>query len=258
MSLRQAALLMEGALRKELIILKRYYANTLGGLVLTFLFFVGMLFGGRAVAPGFMSSSTDALVVGYFYWTLATSAFEGTASAMTDEAQWGTLEQLLITSLGTRWVVISLTVSTLLSSFLFGVVTLVLILAVSGVTVSIDLLTVVPVLLVATLPAVGLGFLTGGLVLLFKRIGNLLQVGRFLFGGLIAVPLTVTGAELLPLTFSSHVIQRVMTQGVGITDLSMETVGVLLATSFGYLAVGYVGFYLLEQKAKQQGVLGHY
>ena len=67
-------------------------------------------------------------------------------------------------------------------------VTLAVMLFVTGRTLALDPLTVVPIATLAVAPAVGVGFVFGGLAIRFKRIENAFQLVQFVFIGLIAAP----------------------------------------------------------------------
>jgi ABC-2 type transport system permease protein len=76
---------------------------------------------------------------------------------------------------------------------------------VSGRWLNLDPLTVVPLVMLAVAPIVGLGFLMGGLALLYKRVENLFGIITFGFVGLITAPVEQFELlKLLPLAQGSH------------------------------------------------------
>jgi len=131
--------------------------------------------------------------------------------------------------------------------------------AVTGRWLAVDPLTVLPVAALALAPAVGIGFVFGGLAIRFKRIENAFQLVQFLLIGLIAAP--VADYPLLkwaPLAQGSQLLQTAMTEGVRLWEFPPAELGVLVATAVGYLAVGYAAFHYCQRWARREGVMGHY
>lgn len=247
------------SLRKTFILLVRYPVNTISQFGTIVIFFLLLFYGGRAVAPATLADSLSGLIVGYLLWTLALTAYSGLSWSITREAQWGTLEQLFMSPLGFGRVMAIKTVVNLLESALWGVATLAIMLLVTGRTLALDPLTVVPVTALAVAPAVGIGFVFGGLAIRFKRIENVFQLLQFVFIGLIAAPVgQYPVLKWLPLAEGSHLLRRAMADGVSITAMDPSDLGVLLVTAVGYLLVGYVVLQYCQRWARREGVMGHY
>lgn len=247
------------SLRKTIILLVRYPVNTLSQFGTILLFFVILFYTGRALAPAAMSDSLSGLIVGYLLWTLSLTAYSGLSWAVTREAQWGTLEQLFMSPLGFGAVMVIKTVVNLCESLLWGVVTLAVMLFVTGRTLALDPLTVVPIAALAVAPAVGVGFVFGGLAIRFKRIENAFQLVQFVFIGLIAAPVDQYPLlKWLPLAEGSHLLTRAMADGVSVVAMNPTDLGILLATAVGYLLVGYVVLQYCQRWARREGVMGHY
>ncbi|HKL29693.1 MAG TPA: ABC transporter permease [Natrialbaceae archaeon] len=245
--------------RKRLLLLVRYPVNTISTLGALVMVFVIIFYGGKAVAPAAISDTIEGIIVGYFLWTMALSAYQGLSWNVTREAQWGTLEQLFMSPFGFGRVMLAKTVVNLLESFLWGSVTLAAMLLVTGRSLSIDPLTLVPLGILALAPAVGVGFLLGGLAIRFKRIENVFEIVQYLFVGFIAAPIgTYPLLKWLPLAQGSQLLQRAMNDGVALWNLPAGELGVLVATAVGYLAIGFVAFTYCQRWARREGVMGHY
>ena len=247
------------SLRKTLVLLVRYPVNTISQFGTIAILFVFLFYGGQAVAPSTLNDSLSGLIVGYLLWTLSLTAYSGLSWSITREAQWGTLEQLFMSPLGFGRVMAIKTVVNLLESALWGMVMLTIMLLVTGQDLALDPLTVIPIVVLTIAPAVGIGFVFGGLAIRFKRVENVFQLMQFVFVGLIAAPIgSYPLLKWLPLTKGSQLLTRAMGDGVSIMAMPVDDFGVLLVTAVGYLLVGYVVLQYCQRWARQEGVMGHY
>jgi ABC-2 type transport system permease protein len=247
------------ALRKRILLMVRYPVNFVSDLANMLILFAAMFYGGRAVAPAAISNTIEGIIVGYLLWTLAMSAFSGLSWSVTREAQWGTLEQLFMSPFGFGPVMFAKTVVNVLVSFLWGAITLVFMMALTGEWLTVDPLTLIPLGLLAVAPALGIGFALGGLAIRFKRIENVFQIMQFVFIGLIAAPVAEYPLlKWVPMAQGSQLMQTAMKDGVALWTLPAAELGVLVATAVGYLAVGYAAFHYCQRWARREGVMGHY
>lgn len=245
--------------RKRLALLVRYPVNTLSQLGTVVVYFVILFYAGQTLAPTAMSESLSGLIVGYLLWTVSLVAYSGLSWSVTREAQWGTLEQLFMSPLGFGAVMIIKTLVKLIEALLWGVVTLAVMLFVTGRSLALDPFTVLPIGVLAVAPAVGIGFVFGGLAIRFKRIENAFQLVQFVFIALIAAPLSsYPFLQWLPLAQGSYLLQRSMADGVSITAMSLGELAVLVVTAVGYLFAGYAVFQYCQRWARREGLMGHY
>jgi len=118
---------------------------------------------------------------------------------------------------------------------------------------------VLPLGVLALAPAVGVGFVVGGLAIRFKRIENAFQLVQFLFVGLIAAPVAEYPLlKWLPLAQGSQLLRTAMQDGAALWQLPAAELGILAVTGVGYLAVGYASFHYCQHWARREGVMGHY
>ncbi|WP_231183996.1 ABC transporter permease [Haladaptatus sp. DYF46] len=256
--------LFAAVLRKRAYLLARYPMNTLAQIVTVYLFFAAIFFGGKAAAgsiggAGALSDTFGGLIVGWFLWTMALTAYFSLASSVTQEAQWGTLEQLYMSPYGFGSVMAASVVAYLLESMLWGAIILPLMLVTTGQSLAVDLLTVVPIVVLTLLPVVGIGFVFAGLALLYKRIENLSQLMQFVLIGLIAAPIADSEPlRYLPLVQGSSMLQRAMQGGVRLWQFPASDLAVLVVTAVGYCLLGFYAFKRAARRARRMGVLGHY
>lgn len=252
-------LFFKATLYKSLTLMRRYYVDTASRVVTVYAFFLLLFVTGRAVAPEAIDGSLEGLVVGYFLWTIAVGAYSSVSADLTTEAQWGTLEQLFTTPLGTGRVVLVKAIANLVTSFLFGFVVLALVLVSTGTRLNLRPATVLPIAVLAIVPVIGIGLLFGGLAVLYKRIGNAFGLVRFGLIGLVAAPVDRFPAlRYVPLAHGTDMLKRAMSDGTGIREFPASELVLLVGVAVGYLAAGYWGFLVLHRIAKRRGVLGHY
>ncbi|MFB6120807.1 MAG: ABC transporter permease [Halobacteriaceae archaeon] len=251
--------LLKAVVYRDLLVWVRYPVNAALGLVMGVFFFGVMFYGGNLLAGEAISDSIEGLVVGYFLWTLSLGAYSGITNEVRSEASWGTLERHFITPFGFGPVMLAKAVAIVFRTFLTSTVVLAVMLAMTGTSLDVNVLTVVPVASLAIASALGLGFAMGGLSVLYKQIGNVINLVQFGFIGLISAPaFDIPWLKALPLAQGSALLQRAMTEGVRLWEFEPTALAVLVATAVGYLGAGYVAFTLATRRARRLGVLGDY
>lgn len=245
--------------RKQATLLVRYPLNTASMLVTLYVFFALVFFGGQAVAGAAIADSLSGIVVGFFLYTMTVVAYSGMSWDVTREAQWGTLEQLALSPYGLGRVMAVKSAVNVAFSALWGAIILAMMLLTTGQSLTIDVLTIIPVALLALAPAVGIGFVFGGLALVYKRIESVFQLLQFVFIGLIAAPVDQFPVlKFAPMSLGSHLLSQAMVDGVRLWELPTSDLAILVAVAVAYLGAGYVAFSALSRRARRLGVLGHY
>ncbi|ERH13501.1 MAG: hypothetical protein J07HB67_02541 [halophilic archaeon J07HB67] len=258
-AVRDHAYLFLVLLRKELTILVRYPVNFFGAVVSMFVIFLLMVVGGQEVGGASFSESLGGLVVGYLVFMLSQSAYQGLASSVGQEAQWGTLERLHLSPIGFGRVMIVSAVTQVLVSFIYAAILLPVTLLIANESLSIDLLTIVPITLLGLASVVGLGFVFGGASVLYKRVSSVFRLFQFGLIALIAAPVErFPWSRVFPIVQANHMLGRAMREGVGLREFPPEAFAVLVAVGVGYFAAGYGVFLLFVRRARKLGVLGDY
>lgn len=257
--MREVLRLFRAVLSKELYLLIQYPLNTLGGIVFQYVFFLGILFGGRTVGGDRFDDSLGAIVVGYFLVVLCINAYVSLAGNFTREASWGTLEQLYMSPLGFGRVTVIMACSNLVVSFIWGTLILGLMLLTLNRPISIDVVSAFPIAALAIMSVLGVGLTLGGFAVRYKRIGNVVNLLQFVFFGLVAAPVQQYPAmKFLPVAQGSHLLRRMTEQGTPLWGLPSGELAILLVVGVGYFLVGLKIFELMTGLARRQGVMGHY
>lgn len=252
-------ILFRATFLKTAWLLKRYRFNTAMMIVGMCLLFAVVFFGGRAVAPTVVADSKAAIVVGFLVWTMAIRSYQTTSGDIRREAQWGTLEQLHLTPFGIGRVVLCTSVVNVVVTLLLGGIILVSMLVTTGTALTLDLATVGPIAVMTVLPVVGIGMAFGGLALLYKRVGEAASLVQFAFVALLAVPIDSHPLlEYLPLTLGTAMLREAMAGGTGLLEFPVSDLATLTVVVVLYLGGGYLLFGVLQNRARERGVLGHY
>jgi ABC-2 type transport system permease protein len=251
--------LARAVLYREYLVFVRYPANAVGGIVVALFFFGVLFYGGRMVAGRALTDSIEGLLVGYFLWTLSVGAYSAISNDIGSEVQWGTLERHVTSPFGFAPVVLLKGVAKLVRTFLTSGVVLAVMLVVSGTTLQLDVLTVVVVAGFSVTSVLGVGLAAGGVAVLYKRIGNWLNLLQFGFVLLISAPAFDLGwTRLLPLAHGSALLQRAMVDGVRLWEFGAVDLALLVGVAGAYLGGGYVVFRSATRRARRLGVLGDY
>lgn len=251
---------------RNIIMLKRYAFNTLTQLINVYVLFLVVFFGARGIAgfvggsPVALGDTLDATIVGFFLWFLALSSHSELAYSIMNEARLGTLEQLMMTPVGFRWAAFFETASTTVTNLIMSGVILAAMLLTTGRQLTIDLVTIVPLLLLATATAYGIGFAVAGLALVYKRIDALLLFFQWIWLALIGAPALLPGpvVALLPLSLVSRLLNEAMTQGTFLTDLGTGRLLSAVLNAAACVVLGVVVFSRMERKARKSGSLAQY
>ena len=251
--------LARAVLYREYLIFVRYPANAIGGIVIALFFFGVLFYGGRLLAGQALSDSLAGIIVGYFLWTLSVGAYSSVSNDIGSEVQWGTLERHITSPFGFAPVALLKGVAKVVRTFLTSAIVLAVMLLVTGTRLSLDPITVVVVAGLAITSVLGLGFAAGGVTVLYKRIGNWLNLLQFGFVVLVSAPVfDAPWARVLPLAHGSALLQRAMVDDVRLWEFPVVDLALLVAVAVGYLLGGYVVFHYATRRARRLGVLGDY
>ena len=251
--------LVKAVLYREAVLFVRYPANAVGGIVIALFFFGVLFYGGRMVAGRALTDSIEGIIVGYFLWTLSVGAYSSISNDIASEVQWGTLERHVMTPFGFAPVALAKGVAKIVRTFLTSAVVLRLMLLLTGTSLEINLFTTLAIAVLSILSVLGLGFAAGGVTLLYKQVGNWLNLLQFGFVVLVSAPALELGwTAVLPLAHGSGLLQRAMLDGTRLWEFSAVDVGLLVAVAVGYFLAGYLVFQYATRRARRLGVLGDY
>lgn len=247
--------------RRYLIVMARYPIETLTGIFISTLVFVGLFLGGRYIAgpASTFGESGPALIIGYFAWLVLISGLGSLAGEIENDGKTGVLEAVFSSShspvvlfLVRGFAVCSLSVAT-------SAVVCLLVALLLGQPMSLSLSILLP-MFTLLVTAVGLGMAAGGVALLVKRIGLILAPIYLLFLPLMWVRfenfhgLSQGLALLLPSTLSSLLLRHAIEQQA--VSLPGHYVAAAFISAAVYLTAGVWVFRLSARVARRNGVIG--
>lgn len=251
--------LARAVLYREFLIFVRYPANAIGAVVVSVFFFTVLFYGGRLLAGDALADSLEGILVGYFLWTLSVGAYSSISNDIGSEMQWGTLERHIMTPFGFAPVAFLKGSAKLVRTFLLSTVVLGFMLLLTGTRLRIEPFTVVIIAGLTVASVLGLGFAAGGLTVLYKRVGNWLNLLQFGFVVLVSAPIfEMPWMRVLPLAHGSAMLQRAMVEGTRLWQFGGFDIALLVVVAVGYLGGGYLVFHFATRRARRLGVLGDY
>ena len=252
--------LAKAVAKRYLIEIRRYAFDSLTGLLTIYLIFLLIFYGAKAFlepAPG-EEAKLSAVVVGYIVWILAIFSYSDSTQMLQNEAQMGTLEQLAMSPLGLPRVLLTHFFAGVLFSLAQILALLVVMMASTGKWLNLDLASVVPLLLLTITGVQGVGFVMGGLAIVYKRIQHAIQIVQFVFVAMIAAPVDrFEFVKYLPLSWGYQLIRRVMIEEASIFQMPGDVL-FLFVHSIALIGGGILIFRWFETKARQQAKLAHY
>ncbi|MGI5854512.1 MAG: ABC transporter permease, partial [Bacillota bacterium] len=101
-------LLFKQLAKKSWIEFRRYFFNSMGGIITLYVVFLVIFMGYKGIAGAAgpdLGTSIEGILVGYVLWFLALSAYQDVAYSIQNEARQGTLEQLYMSVHNFGWVI---------------------------------------------------------------------------------------------------------------------------------------------------------
>lgn len=261
-----------GEVLREFITLRRYFIESISGLVMVYILFMGFFLAGRGFSGQIASqaaNSTDLAhqAVGFILWLFALNSVGHFSSAVRDESHIGVMEQIALSPSGLIVDMCGRAIGkTIIDCIMIGLV-LITIMLTTGISLSLPAFSVGFVFVLTLLGLYGLGFFFGGLALIYKRLGSVTMVVRF---GFLILTGAITPIENFPSWLQLICKTLPMTEGLKILRLLMvekrpfsfilESGDLLILTvnSTLYITVGLISFRYLEKIARHKGLLGVY
>ncbi len=253
-------ILLQAQVKKEFILLRRYFFNFLGGFATLYVVFLLLFLGYRGLAAGtdMYGTGLGNLIVGYMLWIFAMTIYQDISYHLFNEAREGILEQLYMSPFGYIRVTAFRLIAGLVLNFGMAFLILMAMMLSTGRYLNLDLISLVPLIILLLVPIAGLGFILGGLQILYKRIQSILQIVQFLLVGVVVAPINLGWTVFLPGTMASHLVRQVMVEEAFITALPWTQFLMALVMAVFYLLLGLAIFKLCERRAMISGRLGQF
>lgn len=276
-------LVLKAELVRNWIIMRRYWFQTLIGMFISYgalmVLIYGFIYSQDTLQDVMSNRLGDAdratnFVLGFIIGTFAFGVIGMYTRGIQNMASTGVLEQLCLSPHG---LIINFLARTLVaaisgilsSSFMVWVVTRTV-----GGTLYFDAFPVVALLALAFVNLLGFGFMVGGLVLVFKQVGQVAVLVRF---GLFGIAIFASEAVLersnaflaailhmLPITDAAVCLKYVLIKGQGAVDGNFVSVFThssfyfLLISCVAWTTIGFSCFKAMENWSRSKGTLGSY
>lgn len=282
-------LVIKAEIVRSMIIMRRYWFRTVTGMVIGYSMLVGLIVGfmnmgpqAEGVASQFATADTATrwalgFIIGMFAFGILGMFTQG----LQQMAQSGQLEQLCMSPHGLVTNFLARSVVAAVSSVVTSSILIWLIAATVGGKLHFDPLPTIVLLLLTFANLIGFGFMSGGLVLVFKQTGQVATIVRMGFFALAILasekistwPLLARWiAHALPITDASICLKYVLVQGQNTVSTNAlgeqitQHASVFLHTSFFFLIVscvfwtftGIACFRYMETWSRNKGTLGAY
>ncbi|WP_243298399.1 ABC transporter permease [Bacillus litorisediminis] len=252
--------LFNANLHREVIVLKRYWPNTVSMLITFYCIFLMMFFGIQIVGdPTTMETNVQYVIVNYIFWYLAMLAMQDIGWVVSNEATLGTLEQLYMSPMGAWKILLARIIGDTIVHLGILVFLLLSSMWTAQTSLHLNAVSLLPVLMVTLFSMYGISFMIAGLAIIIKQINAFLQILQFVFMGLTFVPLSVAPfLEFAPFVKGVDMIRKMMIDGAALSSFSVLDYVSLLVNAAFYLLIGLLVFFKCEKTAMEKGVLGQH
>ncbi|RLA62537.1 MAG: hypothetical protein DRQ88_13415 [Epsilonproteobacteria bacterium] len=236
---------------------KRYFFDTLSRILITYLVFIAIFYGLQYMTgPSLDGKKLDELLIGYIMWTFAVSAYFENSFDISEESTIGTLEQLYLAPIGFHIIIFFRMISGYLFSIFYNVSVLYLTMLTTGHWIELPIFHFLLIITLAIPSIYGIGYIFGGLALVYKKIENSLNVVQFALILLVALPAwPIQPSSFLPFAAGAHSINRMVVEKI---DFPLWWYFFIAANSLVYFLIGMSIFKIFETRAKKFNLLGQY
>jgi ABC-2 type transport system permease protein len=258
--------LLKEEMRRELIVLRRYWMNAFSFAIIVYLFFVVILAMGGAVSGQPVSPEAKAsTLVGMLMWQLSMGSLAVLGWSFSNESATGTLEHLYLSPLGITQVFLARSVANFLSTVVVMFASGSFAMVTTGIRLHLPPLELAVILPLAVAGTYGFGFMLAALTLTFKRTQQLMGLMQFFFlfftGSVIPLDQMHWALKLfgqsLPVTAGIDALRAVTIQGATLGNVTGLLVK-MAVTSTLWLAIGVLVYTLTDRRARLRGSIGQY
>jgi ABC-2 type transport system permease protein len=237
--------------------MKQYWFETISSIIVLCAMFAGLFYGIQSVSSqANEAGSLDGLVFGFILWLFASTAYSTTTKSLVEDNQKGFIEQLFLCPSGFIQLMLARSFIDMSWSIVFVTFVAWIAMVLTGNWLDINFLLLYPLLFIASLSLVGLGFIVSGLALVYKRVGTISSLFGIAFMGLVAIDgLPVSLLTLLPFTAGASLTRAVVLHN---QPIEIWHLVIVLINSAVYFLVGLAIFKVFEKRAKKLNLIGQY
>jgi len=256
---------------REFVYAKRYSIERFSSIVMLFFIFFGIVYSSTTSFGSHHLNNSDPIsvshrIVGFLMWFFALDAVGHLSSSLREDLHIGILEQIALSPYPLMFNMLGRSVSRLFINMFFAFLLFITFQLTFKVKIYIPI-TVFIFFLITYAGLYGLGLFFAGLTLIFKRLGPVTTITRFLlliFTGAI-IPLNTfpyflrVFAQTLPMTLGLNIIREIIFEKTSLQAIfTNQNFYLFIVNSLFYLLLGIFTFIILEKKARSKGALGTY
>lgn len=254
--------LFTGTFLKTIFELRRYVFDTISNMISLYIVFI-FLFINLKYQGNLKSSSmlVDSLIMNYTLWMFIVYGYNCIASNIISSTQKGILQQLYMAPMGIQWYFFYDAISYFFISFIeIGIVFLLIVFTTGYFNLlSCTLIMIMPILFIAIFSIWGIGYMLGGLSLLFKKISSFSRIIQYIFIGLLVLPLgKYPIMKFLPFSYGAFMINQIINKQCTLQSFAAVQYLILFLNSAFYFVIGIIIYKLCETKVIQNGSIDHY
>lgn len=233
-----------------------YYADSIVGIITTYILFVTFFMGFKGTA-----SLDKSYYIGFLFWYFASNIISEASTSISSEKQSGTLEQLLTKRYNIVPIIITKSAVWLLFAIVKSIFLVLLITITIGVQISFNLL-VIPVMLVVIWGLLGLGLFLAGLTIKYTKTASFESIISYV---LLFLSGTLIDNTTLPKWLQTISLTMPLTRGIDISRNIIRGAYVpstefylLILTSSMYFIFGLSIFYMIYKHGTRNGISNNY
>ena len=245
--------LFKGAFLRSITEMRRYFLNWASNIVSMFIIYFLIIFGFKTFGGPSIGDTVQAVALGYFTWLLMLTTMGDLSWTIMNEVNRGMIEQEFLSPYGPLAVFIFYELSNLLLSFPLLFLMMILMFSFARISIALPISFYV-VMLLAMLQSMGMGFILGGITLMYKRTNALLQLAQFAVIGLLFIDAHGFRAMFIPIA-PHFAIMKDLLAGKGLNGVYFiyTVIGTIL-----WLCLGAAVFKFFERKVRTSGNLSLY
>ena len=233
-------LLVKAVLFKNILYLKRYWVNTLFGVIIMTLVFVAISYGVSILSSSYIHEESTYLISGYVSWMFMTASFSTMVNNITNEASLGTLEQLYINSKYLTLTLLAQAFSNFITYWIqFLLLTLIVVLLqLAPAYIITGYVLYLPIFFVGTISLWGCGLIVAALALEHKNVSSIYTaLSTLLFGAIsyISQNYDTWILDLVPFASTCHNFNMFLQ---GEIDLKVGFICKIVLNSAVYILIG--------------------
>jgi len=253
-------ILFRGELNCGYALMRRYWLDTVAGMINLLLFLVFIQLGIYSFQPEMSNKllviSLEKLTIGFFVFSIIGAGISSITSNVSESAMTGVLEQLILSPIGSGWVFFCRALVHLILSSGIYLATIPICMTICRHWFRVDFCKLLFFSIPLWIASCAVGFALGALTLIYKKTQSFTNLIQFLILGLMVLPSYPFNAlSWLPISPQAAVLNKVLVEK---QVISWNWVLFLYLQSAFYLATGLAVFKEAENYAKQKGILGQY